>query len=155
MKTFDFFRFKTFVLLAAMAVIFFSCKEDEEEPVVESETYTLSEFGGSGISGTAKFEKVNETTTRITVQLTGTTQGNMHPMHIHNNSASEGGGIAISLEPVNGDNGMSVTEVTQMDNGTPITYEELIDFNGYINVHLSSTQMGTTIVRGDIGQNAP
>jgi hypothetical protein len=41
-----------------------------------------------------------------------------------------------------------------MNNGTAITYAELIDFNGYVNVHLSSSNLATLIAQGDIGANA-
>jgi hypothetical protein len=38
---------------------------------------------------------------------------------------------------VNGSSGKSKTLVTQLDNGQPISYEQLLNFDGYVNVHLS------------------
>jgi hypothetical protein len=106
------------------------------------------------ISGTVTFAERMNGMTLITIELTGTTDGGDHPSHIHNNSAAQGGGIAIDLKNVNGATGKSATSVVQMNNGTAITYAELIDFNGYVNVHLSSSNLATLIAQGDIGANA-
>ncbi len=92
-------------------------------------------------------------TTLVTIQLTGTTAGGDHPSHIHNNSAAETGGIAIDLSNVDGDTGRSATQVAAKNDETAITYDELIVFDGYINVHLSSGNLGTLIAQGDIGSN--
>jgi hypothetical protein len=34
-----------------------------------------------------------------------------------------------------------------------ITYQELLNFDGYINVHLSASSLATLVAQGDIGQN--
>jgi hypothetical protein len=71
------------------------------------------------------------------------------------NNASAGGAIVIDLANVNGVTGKSVKSVTQLNNGTAITYAQLITFNGYVNVHLSASSLGTLIAQGNIGSNAP
>lgn len=148
---------KTALILTAAMTFLLSCQDDEDnnEGPDDEQTYSLNQVTESGISGDALFEKLSSGGTRITVNVTGSSAGETHPMHIHQNSASEGGPIAISLTPVNGSTGTSVTEVTEMDNGTAITYEQLLDFDGYINVHLSPTELGTIVAQGNIGQNAP
>jgi hypothetical protein len=155
MKHLIFLRNTFAILFAASLLLLSACNNDDDEPTIETTTYNLNQVGGSGVSGTAVFERLSETVTRITVQVSGTTDGDTHPMHIHHNSVAEGGGIAVTLTPVNGASGMSVTEVTQMDNGTAINYGQLLAFNGFINIHLSPTQMATIISQGDIGSNAP
>jgi len=154
MKANQIFSLKTAFFMAAFLFLLLACNNDDDDPQVESKEYTIHEIGGSGISGVALFEKTDGGT-RITVELDGTSDGDTHPMHIHQNSASEGGPIAISLTAVNGATGMSVTQVTETDSGDPITYEELIEYDGYINVHLSPTSLATIVAQGDIGQNAP
>jgi hypothetical protein len=119
---------------------------------VASVVYPLNSVSDPNISGTATFLKAGSKTI-ITVQLSGTTAGNMHPGHIHFNSVAVGGGIAVSLTDVNGASGRSVTVVDALDNGTPITYEQLLNFNGYVNIHLSETQLSTIIAQGNIGSN--
>ncbi len=77
----------------------------------------------------------------------------MHPAHIHNNNAATGGGIAFTFNVVDGDTGISNTQVETLDNSTAITYDEILTFNGYINVHLSASQLATIVAQGDIGSN--
>ena len=145
------------MLLVLVGFVFTGCDNNDEDPeppndpTGKSETYTLFEAGSSGASGTIKFEELLDMSTRITISLTGA--GGDHPAHIHDNSAAEGGGIAIDLTIVDA-SGKSITEVSALNNGTKITYNELIDFNGYVNVHKSASELGSLIAQGDIGMNA-
>jgi hypothetical protein len=43
--------------------------------------------------------------------------------------------------------------VQTTDDGTPISYEELLEYDGHINVHLSAEQLDVYVAQGDIGQN--
>ncbi|MFD2564765.1 CHRD domain-containing protein [Aquimarina rubra] len=146
---------KTLLFLLIAPFLFTNCSDDDDAVAEVSTTYTLNAISDSGVSGTAKFTKVNNTTTRIDVTLTGTPAGGDHPMHIHMNDAATGGGIAVTLENVNGDTGLSTTMVMALDDDTAITYEGLIAYNGYINVHLSPTELATIVAQGNIGSNAP
>jgi hypothetical protein len=119
------------------------------------EVYNLNEVGGSGVSGTATFAERKNGKTQITLALTGTTAGGDHPAHIHANNAATGGGIVLDLKNVSGATGKSVTSANALKDGTAITYAQLVTYNGYINVHLSSTELGTLIAQGDIGSNVP
>lgn len=125
----------------------------QNELTGDSKEYDLGPVSNPDISGTATFAKRINGETLITVSLTGTTAGNEHPSHIHANSAAQGGGIVIDLNDIDGATGESKTNVSQRNDATPITYDELLNFNGYLNVHLSSTVLGTLIAQGDIGQN--
>lgn len=118
-----------------------------------SKTYTLSAVTNSAISGTAKFTKRVSGETLVSIALTGTTAGVSSPAHIHLNSAAQGGPIAIDLTAVNGATGKSETSVSKLNSGVAITYDELLTFNGYINVHQSATSLATLIAQGNIGAN--
>ena len=119
----------------------------------ESVQYTLNSVSDPAISGTAKFEQRNNGTTLVTIDLDGTTDGNEHPAHIHMNTAAEGGGIVISLNAINGGTGQSKTSVMEKDDMTAITYDDMVEFDGYINVHNSASDLGTLVAQGDIGSN--
>lgn len=119
----------------------------------DEEVYNLLENSGSGVSGTVTFSERKNGETLISISLSGTNQGNMHPTHIHQNSTSEGGGILLDLNDVIGDTGVSRTQVVTLNDGTPITYDNLITLNGHINVHLSSESLSTILSRGNIGAN--
>ncbi|MBS0000833.1 MAG: hypothetical protein KFF73_17760 [Cyclobacteriaceae bacterium] len=116
--------------------------------------YELMSRTADDVSGTALFSKRENNETLVTLMLNNTLEELIHPAHIHLNSAAEGGGIAIDLTAVDGSSGMSMTNISQYNDDTPITYDELIEIDGYINVHLSGTQLSTVIAQGDVGQNA-
>ena len=118
-----------------------------------SKTYALNAVSNNAISGTAKFTKRVSGETLISIALTGTTAGVSSPAHIHLNSAALGGAIAIDLTNVTGATGKSETSVSKLNNGTAISYDMLLNFNGYINVHQSATNMSTLIAQGNIGSN--
>lgn len=105
----------------------------------------------SGVNGTATFWELNDTQTLVTLELTdGITDADVaHPAHIHNNSASEGGGIEYYLTPIDGSGGGG-TSARVID----VPFDELTDFNGYINIHESVANIGTVVSQGDIGSNA-
>ena len=127
-----------------------------DEVLVPSFTYALDATGAAGtdVSGTVTFEKVSASETRVTIELTGTPAGGMHPAHIHIGSNPPGGGIYISLNDVDGDTGESATLVTQTDAAAAITFEELISYDGYVNVHLSSDMLATVVATGETGFDA-
>lgn len=116
-------------------------------------SYELGELAVPGISGTVTFSERQNGFTLATIQLENTPEGGMHPAHIHANSAAEGGGIIVSFNPVDGDTGMSKTTLRALDNGTALTYADLLTIDGYVNVHLSGDQIGVIVAQGNIGSN--
>lgn len=143
-------------LLIVASAGFIACNDDDDDPTpqVQKKVYTLNSVSDPGISGTVTFTRQTNGFTLVEIDLTGTTAGNSHPSHIHANSASEGGGIVVDLTNVDGATGRSETVVTELNDGTEITYQGLINFDGYVNVHLSSSQLSTLVAQGDIGSNA-
>lgn len=147
---------KKLTLLLLSIVTLVACNEDDDdmpEFVGDTEVFDLQAVSNSGVSGTATFIENEDNSVTVELELEGTTDGNMHPAHIHFNSAAEGGNIAISLESVDGATGTSTTTFSTQDDGTSITYEEAIAFDGYINVHQSADDLGTLVAQGDIGEN--
>ncbi len=141
--------------MLVLAVFFTSCSDDDDNgPMLtgDSKTYSLNSVSNPGIDGNVTFSELSDGKVSIDIQLNGTSSGT-HPAHIHYNTAAEGGGIAISLTPVDGSSGTSTTIVNMTDDGMMISYEELLDFDGYVNVHASAADLATLIAQGDIGQN--
>lgn len=148
---------KAFVL-ALLVLPMTSCSNDDDDVIItgptgESYVYDLGSVADPSISGTATFIENNDGSTTIELQLTGTPAGGMHPAHIHYNTAAETGDIALTLGTVNGDTGFSSITTSELNDGTSISYEELLDFDGYINVHVSADNLSTLVAQGDIGQN--
>lgn len=127
----------------------------QNELTGEHQHYTLDAVGGSGVSGMATFEKRKNGKAQITLELTGTVDGGDHPAHIHADDAATGGAIVLDLKNVKGPGGKSVTSVNTLNDATPITYDQLIAFDGHINVHKSAAELATLIAQGNIGSNVP
>jgi len=119
----------------------------------ESETYDLDEKDVPGISGEVTFEERKDGTVLATIELDGTPDGGVHPAHIHVNDAATTGPIAVSFNPVDGTTGMSVTSIRALDDGTALNFQALEIFDGYVNVHMSATELGTIVAQGNIGIN--
>lgn len=145
------------VIIGAMVIA--SCSSDDDgmlPPIVgqgDSTTYQLGSVANPDISGTAKVIANEDNTITVELNLQNTPSGGMHPAHIHFNTAVEGGDVAITLGTVDGSTGMSSVTFSALDDGTVISYEDLLDFDGYINVHASADDLGTLVAQGDIGQN--
>ncbi len=142
--------------LSLMALLISACGDDDAPvpmPTGMEDNFALFALNNSGVSGTITFEEADLGGTIVTIDLNGTVSGESHPSHIHFNTAAEGGDIAVSLTPVDGATGMSETYVEALDNGTAISYSELMTFDGYVNVHLSADDLATVVAQGDIGVN--
>lgn len=120
----------------------------------ESVTYDLNSATEDAIEGTVTIYKRVSGASLVEIKLNGTMNGNEHPAHIHVNSVEEGGDIVVTLEPVDGGSGISTTHVEMLNDETTITYEDLLTYDGHINVHLSVAEIGTIISQGNIGANA-
>jgi hypothetical protein len=57
------------------------------------------------------------------------------------------------LNPVNGDTGISKTQVATLVGGAAVTYTQFLTQNAYVNVHLSTETMATMVAQGNIGSN--
>ena len=137
-----------------MVAGFASCDSDDDGVDIpfegETKEYTLNTIGDSGISGTVTFNENEDGSATVEFDLEGTEDGSVHPAHIHMNSAVETGDIVVTFNPIT--DGESITEVSEL-NGEPITYEELVAYDGYINVHLSEDDLPTIVAQTDIGGN--
>lgn len=139
---------KIAVFTVVLAVTLAGCKKsDDSTPDPLKTTYTLNYKDLLGVTGTVSISEKSSGSIEsvVTIKLTGAPQSS-HPAHIHMNSAIETGGIAYAL-----------TSVDIVGNSTTILsipYATLLNFDGYINVHLDDLTLGTIIAQCDIGGNA-
>lgn len=152
------FIINTIFLLSFLMLMITGCGDDNDiadngdDFTGETQTYELHESADSGISGFVVFEELADGSTLITIDLNGTESGVEYPAHIHANTVAEGGGVDIPLTNVDGNSGISETEVSSL-NGTPITYQNLIVYDGHVNVH-NPDDTSILFAEGDIGGNA-
>ena len=112
--------------------------------------YPLPSISDPNISGIAVFSQRNNGNTLIVVRLENTIPGVMSPTHLHMDPSIQGP-VVIDLNLLDGTTGISASSVSTFDDGTPMTYDQLISFNGYVNVHESVDNLTVLIAEGDVG----
>jgi hypothetical protein len=117
--------------------------------------YSLDTVGSFGVSGTALFEKRVNGNTLVTITLTGAIAGEEYPATINLGSiASVGGGpVKAGLNYVDGTTGKGYTNIRELDDGTVITYDNWLVYDGYINIYQTSVNIDNIICHGNIGSN--
>ena len=145
-----------FLLFIALIILSSCGKDDSIEPtgineiIVDVKEYNLVAADGSLITGMATFTRDSNKNTTILIQLDNTNT-EKHPAYVRFNSASEGGPIAITLEPCTCR--VSTTVVTQLDDGTPIDFDKLLNLDGHISIQESIANPNVVIATADIGIN--
>lgn len=134
------------IALVILTVLVTGCKNDEVILPDKKTSYNLVVKDILGVAGTVTFTETNSTSTTITIELIGVPSGT-HPAEICTNSAIEGGTTAFVLNPVDL-SGKSTTLISTM------TYNQLIAYDGFVQVHLSSSTPNQIVAIGDIGGNA-
>ncbi len=104
-------------------------------------TVDLDEIDGSGVSGTATLTGEDGQTT-VTIEVEGTEEGAVHPVHIHAGTCADLGDVIFPLEDVV--DGMSET-VVEAD------LADIRALDHAINLHLSEDDMATWVACGNIG----
>jgi len=146
-----------FLMLFTMVLLTSCSSDDNVEPaavneiIVDEQAYNLTAVNGSGITGTATFTRDSNENTTILIELTNTNTEE-HPAYVRFNNAAEGGPIAITLEPCTC--AVSTTVVTQLDDGTPIDFDKLLNLDGHVSIQESVANPDFLVSTADIGINA-
>jgi hypothetical protein len=111
-------NFLTVTAVACMMTVFIAgCNDNDDDKgpglTGQSKVYALNSVSNPAISGSVKFAERSDNSTVVTINLNGTSSGNTHVAHIHENSVAETGGIIIDLNSINGANGTSETVVKE------------------------------------------
>ena len=118
---------------------------------VDSIVYVISGLGESDITGEATFDRNEDNSTTVYIELINASS-EIHPTSINFNSVEEGGEKAITLNAC--ECAVSTTIVATMDDGSPINYDELIDFDGHLNIYESEVLDDVIIAQSNIGSNS-
>lgn len=142
-------------------LIFSACKDDEGDTpdgFTGRETrYELLSGSDFNFHGEALFEEKTNGSTRITIKLEGVHSSSevYLPVHLHHGPVEQEAAMAAMLEPVNSRTGESITHLQYLMDDSAISYEELLDFDGHIKVHLgeSGEDKEVILAYGNIGRN--
>lgn len=144
-------------LLLSFGVLLMACQENEpvQSDLTGNETtYALHSGSDYPVNGTVTFKEVKDGSTRITVALSGTEGNIKHPVHLHlGNIATPDADVAALLNPVVGQTGISETTLKQLANESSITYQQLVQLNACIKVHLAESGPDKNIILagGNVG----
>ncbi|MEQ9437721.1 MAG: hypothetical protein RIG62_01690 [Cyclobacteriaceae bacterium] len=144
------------------------CSSEEESLYTGREIqYNLLEgsYLETTTSGYITVRERNDHSIDIQLLLEGTLDNAIHPVHLHYGSLQDDGLVAEFLDNVE-DTGnhhsQSITHLTQLSDGSTMTYDRFIDMDGSIKVHfeeegalkdviLGATNIGTNYNIADLG----
>lgn len=120
----------------------------------QSMSYDLLSVNDQPYEGLVRFYERNNGYTLVFIKIENTIPGDSHPIHIHAGRVITGGGIKINFTNVNGDTGLSYTNIEEDNNGAIITFAELLEYDGYVTMHRSISELSVFLLQGNIGKNA-
>lgn len=144
-----------YLILTMLAFVFSGCSKDESDgtPNTSVKVFPLSSVSNSSINGKVTFTKNADGSTTVLLEINGSSV-DVHPAFIYLGSAENPGAVSITLEVIDCDCESSTTIVTALDDGTPITFEQLLQYNGHISIHQNADHMEVILAQGNIGINA-
>ncbi len=161
---------KTFITIAKLSVAtiltliitiaFSSCDKKDvaaSTAVLRTKTIVLNATSGNTQSGSAVIAENADHSFNINITLQNTVKDTVMVMHIHNGSIASPGSIAIPLTSIKG-TGSSASGTTlniktaASANGTAtaVTYDNIITYLGYFNVHYSTVQIAKVVANANI-----
>ena len=150
---------KAKIVLVLLAGTIFSCQEKglvEDEFTGNEITYQLQQASDYDVQGAVTFKERRDGGTSIEVQLTGTEGKSQFPVHLHfGNIYTPDAEIASNLTPVLGETGHSSTLLQYLGGETKISYQELIQMDAHIKIHLAAYGYDSQVilVAGNVGSN--
>lgn len=118
--------------------------------------YQLHQASEYEYSGTLTVREKTDGSLEFDIVLTGETNesGVSFPAHLHYGDYSNPEApMAAMLNPVNGADLTSITEVSSLMDGSTLTFEEMKTFDGHVKVHLAAEgpDYEVILVAGNVG----
>lgn len=120
-----------------------------------NKSYPLSTVGTYGVTGNVLLEKRLNGNTLMTITLTGLLEGDFYPasMNLGSIQSIGGGPVVLTLGFINGTTGIGYTNIKSLNSGVQCTYDNLLVYDGYINIYQAIDASGIIISQGNIGSN--
>ena len=167
MKTISLKKFNSIsavIIALLLAVIFsFSFSSCDKTDVATStatlrtKEITLSSTAGNTQSGKAVIAENADHSFNVLITLQNTVKDTVMVMHIHNGSIASPGTIAIPLSNITGTGGQATGNTLNITTATsaaattiPVTYDNIITYLGYFDIHYSAAQITTVVANGNI-----
>ena len=141
------------VLLVPLSWLIIGCTEELPNITGKNHLYELMPTSDHNIDGHIKIRERFDGSTQLELVLENANPNETYLAYIHHSNALDGGAVAITLTPVDGHSQTSVTEISNLDAGNAISYEELLEFDGHLKIH-SAEDPVIFVAQADIGKNA-
>ena len=147
-------------LILCSLLLFWSCESDDPGDNIftgVSTTYNLTnvdaQYNGGG---TVVFKERTDQSVTIEITMQPTGSGGSHPAHLHYGTFDiPDAEMAAMLTPVDATTGISITTLSQLLDGTDITYQDLMLFDGSIKIHQDDgANKAVVLAAVNIGINA-
>jgi hypothetical protein len=151
---------RMFIAALAATILLAACQENDtikSEFTGNQSVYALVPGSVYQISGTVTFKEKTDGTAKVEIVLTGTEGDVKLPVHLHlGNISTTGAGVTALLNPVTGKTGKSETYLTKLADESAVTYQQLIDLDACVKVHLAAAGPDKDIIlaAGNIGKAA-
>lgn len=129
---------RKFVLFSFLisAILFTACNKSVDKPNLPFQQHTLYNYsqGTPLVAGTFTIQQLADSTASLTIQLTSgyyVPSISMPAAIVTTDSISGIDLVYANLNPVDGNNGLSVTSPVKMTNNLAVTYSSLISLKGY------------------------
>jgi hypothetical protein len=108
------------------------------------------------VSGTIDFRERSDKSILVEIKVNSTGSGGEHPVHLHLGTLETADApILALLTPVDAVTGVSTTSLTLLDDQTQFSYEDLLNFNGSVKVHMDDGPNKDVVLAGtNIGINS-
>lgn len=96
---------------------------------------------GNTTTGTLLIRERTDGLAQLDITMNNVLSGAQHPVHLHFGSLDDDGDVATFLTTLIEENGVgrSSTVLTRLDNGTSLTYNDMVTFNGSIKIHFEAS----------------
>ena len=138
-----------------------SCQESDSVAVADftgnEMVFALDQASDFNVSGTATFKERVDGTALVLIVLQGTEGEAKLPAHLHlGDIKTPDADIAVLLNPVVATSGISETSVTKLADDRQVTYQELLQLEASIKIHLSDTgpERDIILAGGNVGMLA-
>jgi hypothetical protein len=148
-----------FFILFGLSAISLSCSENntpESDYTGQSLTYDLNAGSEGGVPGTVEFRERVDKSIDIIIKLDKMSGDAMLPAHLHFGDLSIADNPqAAMLNNYDVAKGESITNIRQLADDTPFTFDRVTEFDGSIKVHLahSGDDYNVIVAAGNIGSN--
>ncbi len=167
MKTISFKTFNSIAVVILMLLLAFvfsisfsSCEKADvatTTTTLRTKEIILKSTSGNLQSSKAVIAENADHSFNVNITLQNTVKDTVMVMHIHNGSVASPGAIAIPLTNIIGTGGQATgttlnitTALSATGTIVPVTYDKIITYAGYFDIHYSAAQILKVVANGNI-----